>query len=715
MTISKRPATTSINIFCLAFVAVMVSVYGVLRMGFADNSLLDLLSTAGLTIWMLLLPDFFARLSWLREDNISVTLVTLDVWFSLLLLSFVPFVGWVFPYICVVMAVLLLLDFLRQLLGKGKLAALIVGLLTAIYFAAALWGGKCHNPLYFEKIALGEAHIDLMYHAGISNLMNTHGFATTGLDGNVYLPYHWASHFVAGRFSDLLHIAPVKFYNFSLFVIFLPLLFKSLFLMVMDVRLFHHSTSDTLEKYKRIGSGDFVAVFFIFVLFIPLIMRVSGALYGESTLMAAILSMLIFSLWFKYLYRKRWAEIIVISILTGVLALFKISFGFILVGVYAWLFLRRSWYKSLPRCLLFTTSLAMFVLIYKYNHETGGSANAGFSPRHTLRTVMDLFYPKTWLYYSLCLIPFLFLIIKKIKIKYKLFSSETDTRTDDFPESSYGTGSRRKIPNDLTAKVVSTSHRGNTLIAELLIIIPIIGFVPIALINLKHNSVYFTGYQVYFGAVMTVALLPEMWSVFRKLPLFSTQNLAHTTQSLIFSSILKIVISIALITVVCLGAKVYLRQIPVPIQQNLTIRKTLLQTDDLTPINNKTLIYQAQKNIMTDPPYQWIQQLQALNNKPRSFKRKACLWIPPTNRLYWDMQHYREYGAPFVATSLSGISLINGRPTNDFSRYSYYQYHKDETYDANINTIKQKAIEKGFSILIEMPEVGTPKIHKLLE
>ncbi len=675
MTIRKRSATISVNIFCLAFVAVMVSVYGVLRMGFADNSLLDMLSTAGLAIWMLLLPDFFARLSWLREDNISVTLVTLDIWFSLLLLSFVPFVGSFFPYICIVVAVVLLIDFLRKLLGTGKLAALIMGLLTAVYFAAALWGGKCHNPLYFEKIALGEAHIDLIYHAGIANLMNTHGFATSGLDGNVYLPYHWASHFVAGRFSDLLQIAPVKFYNFSLFVIFLPLLFKSLFLLVMDVRLFHHITSGTWEKLKKISSGDFVAVFFIFVFFIPLIMRVSGALYGESTLMAAILSMLIFSLWFKYLYIKRWAEIVVISILTGILALFKISFGFILVGVYAWLFLRHKWYKSLPQCLLFTTSLAMFILIYKYNHETGGSANAGFSPRHTLRTVMDLFYPKTWLYYSLSLIPFLFLIIKNVY--NKIYSK--------------------------------------TFIPELLIIIPVLGFVPIALINLKHNSVYFTGYQVYFGAVMTVALLPIMWSAFRKLPLFKVQNSEHTTQSLIFSSILKIAISIALITVVWFGAKAYLRQVPVPIQQNLTIRKTLLQTDDLTSVNRNTLIYQAQKNITTDPRYLWIQQLKTLNDKPRSFKRKACLWIPPTNRLYWDMQHYREYGAPFVATSLSGISLINGRPTDEFSRYSYYQYHKDETYNADIDMIKQKAIKKGFSILIEMPEVGTPKVHKLLE
>lgn len=77
------------------------------------------------------------------------------------------------------------------------------------------------------------------------------------------------------------------------------------------------------------------------------------------------------------------------------------------------------------------------------------------------------------------------------------------------------------------------------------------------------------------------------------------------------------------------------------------------------------------------------------------------------------MQHYRKYGAPFVATSLSGISLINGRPTEEFSRYAYYQYPMDETYEAGLETVKQKAAKKGFSQLIEVRADGELIEHNL--
>jgi len=655
----------SVNLFCLTIVFVMVAVYGVLRVGFADNSWLDLLSSEGLAVCLLLLPDYVARLSFSREVGISVTHETIDFWVTLVLVSFIPFVGVVFPYICVVGAVFLLVNFVRDWRGSSeKWVVFLMGVLMAFYFIALIWGGKCHNPLYFEKIALGEAHIDLMYHATISNLMQTHGFATTGMDGNVYLPYHWASHFVAGRFSDLLDIAPVKFYNFSLYVIFIPLFFKSLFLLVADIRAFRYGNSARPVSYK-----DCAVAFIIFALFIPLIMRVPGALYGESTLMAATLSLLILSLWFKYFRAARWAELVFISLLTGVLALFKISFGFVFAGVYAWLFFRRKGYTSPSKCLLFVLSIGMFALIYMYNNETGGSANAGFSPRHTLRSLLALLFPKTLFYYSLFLLPFLYLVTS----------------------SEYRVASEENIDNDSTPEAKSSN--GNLLL-ELLALISILGFIPIALINLKHNSVYFTCIQIVFGAAMVLALLPEMWAYFRE------------------KTYTKIISGLAVVTILILGGWAYLKMLPIPVQQNLTIRKKLLNTDDLSTTNIQTLIRQPQQNILKDARYQLVKNLQELNNKTASFKQTACLWIAPNNDLYWKMQHYRQYGAPFVATSLSGISLINGRSSAEFSRYSYYQYPMDDTYNSNIETIKKKAAEKGFSVLIEVRENGEFILHE---
>ena len=670
----------------------MVAMYGILRTGFADNSLLDVLSTAGLGTILLLFPDFLQRFSAVRSWGYSVTLSTIDLWITLILLSFIPMIAWIFPYFCIVGGAILLVDYLRQWREiSGKSIAIIFGILLSTYLMAMLWGGKSHNPLYFEKIALGEAHIDLMYHAGIANLMKTHGFATTGMDGNVYLPYHWASHFVAGRFSELLDIAPVKFYNFSLYVLFLPLLFKALLLSTAEVRKYFHHKSGGFKPTAFVM--DFVAVFVIFALFIPLIMRVPGALYGESTLMAAMVSMLIFALLFRYLssdiskmsddFAEKMPDgfvgnsnpnidssdtfevsdetvisqinFIAASLLIGILALFKISFGFILVCVYAYLFLRKKWYKRLWKIGVFLLSITIFATIYIYNNETGGSANAGFSPQYTLWTVLELLTPKMWLYYSLSLFPFLFLLYKKIKLKEK----------------------------------------GSTILIELLLLIPIIGFVPIALINLEHNSVYFTCFQILFGAMVCIAILPEILS-------FINEKIYR-----------KIIGGIALMLILILGGIKYVQILYEPIRQNLEIRKTLIQNDNLSEANGQLFTNIPQKNISQNAHYQFIKKITALNSKPRKYKQKACLWIPPTNRMYWEMQHYREYGAPFVATSLSGISLINGRPTEEFSRYTYYQYPMDETYDAGLETVKQKATKKGFSLLIEVRASGELVEHEL--
>jgi len=705
MSTNRHHTKNSVNLYCLMIVFVMVAVYGILRMGFADNSWLDMLSTAGLSMILLLLPDFLQRFPAVREWSYSVTLSTLDLWITLILLSFIPMIGYVFPYVCVAGAAILLVDYLRDRREiPTKSIAVLFGILLSTYLIALLWGGKSHNPLYFEKIALGEAHIDLVYHAGIANLMKTHGFATTGMDGNMYLPYHWASHFVAGRFSELLHIAPVKFYNFSLCVVFFPLFFKALLLAVMEVRDYLlltrapqplkgiQPTFPDLRVDSPLGAGgsvkgqDLIAVFIMFALFIPLIMRVPGALYGESTLMAATVSMLIFALLFRYLQSTKSSDTSKVSddfaqnsnssdtfevsgesdsvidkinftaasLLIGGLALFKISFGFILTCVYAYVFLRKKWYRSLWKIGVFLLSITIFATIYMYNHETGGSANAGFNPRHTLRMILELLTPRMWLYYALCIFCFGFLLYKKIKLKER-----------------------------------------DTLLIELLLLVPIIGFVPVALINLEHNSMYFTCFQILFGAMVFIAILPEIYLLIKR-------NLYG-----------KIIGGIVLTAIFILGGIKYVQMLPVPVQQNLTIRKTLMEKDNLSKANDKLFTNIPQKNILQNTHYQFIKKITALNKKPRQYKQKACLWIPPTNRVYWDMQHYREYGAPFVATSLSGISLINGRPTEKFSRYSYFQYPMDETYNAGPEAVKQKAKAKGFFMLIEVRENGQLVEHDL--
>jgi len=152
MSTNLQHTKTPVNLFCLMIVFVMVAVYGICRIGFTDNSLVDLLSTIGLSAILLLLPDFLQGFPLVREWRYSVTLSTIDLWVTLILLSFVPMIGRIFPYVCIVGGAVLLVDYLRQWREiRGKSIAILFGILLSTYLIAVLWGGKSCRHLQSDE------------------------------------------------------------------------------------------------------------------------------------------------------------------------------------------------------------------------------------------------------------------------------------------------------------------------------------------------------------------------------------------------------------------------------------------------------------------------------------------------------------------------------------------------------------------------------------
>jgi len=65
-----------------------------------------------------------------------------------------------------------------------------------------------------------------------------------------------------------------------------------------------------------------------------------------------------------------------------------------------------------------------------------------------------------------------------------------------------------------------------------------------------------------------------------------------------------------------------------------------------------------------------LYQLQAL---PRSEKQQTVLFIPLSNRLYWQWSN-RCDATPFIAPAITGIALVDGLPTPECGDHLYYGY-----------------------------------------
>jgi hypothetical protein len=54
--------------------------------------------------------------------------------------------------------------------------------------------------------------------------------------------------------------------------------------------------------------------------------------------------------------------------------------------------------------------------------------------------------------------------------------------------------------------------------------------------------------------------------------------------------------------------------------------------------------------------------LESLGRQPPALERTSALYIPKTNRLYWDMRQVGVGATPFIAPAESGMAMVDGLP-----------------------------------------------------
>jgi hypothetical protein len=101
------------------------------------------------------------------------------------------------------------------------------------YFIVTFYDQGFHHPLFPEKIITGKAHIDTLFHSAISHIFINYHIPSTGLHGTPYIHYHYGSHILFAGLAGLVNLKPLIFYNLAYPVIFIPLFFKAIFLLIL--------------------------------------------------------------------------------------------------------------------------------------------------------------------------------------------------------------------------------------------------------------------------------------------------------------------------------------------------------------------------------------------------------------------------------------------------------------------------------------------------
>jgi hypothetical protein len=120
-----------------------------------------------------------------------------------------------------------------------------------------------------------------------------------------------------------------------------------------------------------------------------------------------------------------------------------------------------------------------------------------------------------------------------------------------------------------------------------------------------------------------------------------------------------------------------------------------------------------------------IALLRGLDRLPLEEKRRSLLYIPKTNRQFWDLLHtaYSPKDSPLVAPALSGIAMLDGlydRPEGDvWSGYGYQHYpcpiekQKQPPLDEYLPLLKQRCAKLGMTQLLVIDErEGRSEVRK---
>ena len=636
----------------VSIIAVFLALaYFAARFGFENNSVFRIIQVVGLSFFLIYLPEItnFIRLKLGREE----------FWYSskpfilILGLFFLVLLGMLSPVLNTLLAVAALgfiffavsfYLYLKNIPRKVSiLAVFIFALALSGWVIGALWGRNLLNPLYLERVVLGDAPIDAVFHSSVVSIIKTFWIPSTGLDGVPYLQYHWGSHYIFAQIAKLLNLNSVDFYNLAYPVILAPFVVRSFIYLV-----------DAFRKcFKIQGSYNwkfYLLLVFVFTGIIPTrlidkmgIMVIDifvSESYSLTLAVAFLLLSLVLYLKERLVLEKISRDVVVFNavflpLMLGLIGLLKISIFILLAVVFVYFVVRLGLYRKSYFFISAILSLIVTAIIFKYSYLGEG---AKYSLFHYVERLVDgdfrIFFPLTyffwvWIYFA---------------IRLKLLGAKTF--------SDIGALLKSKRILDL----------------EFLLVIALVGVVPGMIFDVEGASAFFfSDFQRWLALSFILALMPLWWP--RKL----FEKNAGISGLKLFSACFVLVVIFASYYSYRNIENIFMYKF---IRKNIKIRYQLMFDESESkkrghlgyikhliiqkhvPINKAiaTAASQAQKDLEKNKKYQLIKFLETLSDL--SDKNNMMLYVPQDNFLYWNLADYRNI--QLLIPSITGMPMLGG-------------------------------------------------------
>jgi hypothetical protein len=586
--------------------------------------------------------------------------------------------------------------------------------------AAHIWGQGYQTPLILENIIFDNVHIDTIYHAAIASMIKTYGVPSTGIDGIVFRPYHFGSHWIFAQLSKLLNMHVIDFYQLAYPVIFIPFLLQSILFFSFDLKKYFHLSEANFSQRKVI---IFWLVFFILLMDCIPVSSVLSMRYGLHTMSESYMVALIFLFPFLTLgiysfnnnltdgdndniLKKIISYIIILPILTAIITLSKVSVGYLAFCVYVYLFIKLRLYRD--KIYIISLIMTMLVTIPISIMITSGQLGLKMQISNTI-----LYYTTPPLFY---IFHFLFSLLY---IAYRIYDKSIVTIKD----------------------VVNNFDKNKIIDVEIIALLCIAGSLPFILFKeIGGGEFYFTDVQNVIVVPFLLANLGRIGKIF-KIDKIKVNNIYDIKiRNIIVTFIVSCFIIKALYT--------YTFELKTMVKYNFDTRLSIYYmsiNDNIKNIkeyNNKhglrwylkneiekekrgwaTIFFNksiykkiknnlvlSQKLLNNNKKMNMVNTIYKLGNMRIKEKEKTILFIPQSNHLYWGLGS-PKYATPFIGPALSEIAMIDGLPEYGFTEldykswgYGYLSYRYREKEQLPLEKIKddicKKAISKGFSKLI---------------
>jgi hypothetical protein len=501
-------------------------------------------------------------------------------------------------------------------------------------------------------LANSGADRDLPYHAAIASMIQTYGVVATGVDGLVYQPYHFGSHWVAAQLANLTGSTLFTFYQSTIRALTISFFLHALLAFVITLRGRIYPVENRSAPPLRSDLVFWVVLYLGIIgvhrgLGVPVLEDYHTSVLGsESFVLAQAWAYLSFALLLTFFPRTSAVPLdaldrvflcAVLPLLFAGLGLMKVSVMAVALPVAAWLFVRCGLFRRRVFWLSLLATIAAAAVVFWATRlwatnppVLAARTSLEFARRYlaepwqtSARVVAYVFWPALF-----------------------VFSRLRQLGLGTLPELLSALRARRLVD------------------VEVVVLACLIGFMPTVAGQIAGGG------EIYFSIVPIIASLALLLGcrglVFRAAAAAATALRRPGGPRLEWA----VALLAAVPFLVLLAPEAYNPTGAATLVTNNVIVRTFVVPIKrlVVDVAGNRIREQRRARAAAPAAYATLRALNRLHHLPRAEKRTSLLFIPKTTEAYWKALNpvfSRSQPCmvrPFVAPAIAGIAMLDGRP-----------------------------------------------------